>query len=283
MTRDDVDRATREALGAERDFLLKSLDDLEAEHESGGIDDESYAQLHDDYTARAAATLRALRDGVDARPEPAPPVPRRRRLVIIAAVVMFALVAGGALAAALGARLPGQTSSGNTQSSSDAAAKRLARVIQSLQAKVNASPDDYDARLALAHAYEANGDLRNALAQSDAAISINGDRPQAHANAGRVLFIAAKEIKDKNTRAQFVAEANAAFDTALQKDPDYTEANYFRSVLEYSITQYENAQADLQTYLAKTPNGPYADGAHELLTTVTEKIASTSTTVPASP
>ena len=283
MTRDDVDRATREALGAERDFLLKSLDDLEAEHESGGIDDESYAQLHDDYTARAAATLRALRDGVDARPEPAPPVPRRRRLVIIAAVVVFALVAGGALAAALGARLPGQTSSGNTQSSSDAAAKRLARVIQSLQAKVNASPDDYDARLALAHAYEANGDLRNALAQSDAAISINGDRPQAHANAGRVLFIAAKEIKDKNTRAQFVAEANAAFDTALQKDPDYTEANYFRSVLEYSITQYENAQADLQTYLAKTPNGPYADGAHELLTTVTEKIASTSTTVPASP
>lgn len=282
MTQDD-DRDSRETLEAERDFLLKSLDDLEAEHESGGIDDESYSQLHDDYTARAAATIRALRDGVDARPEPAPPVPRRRRLVIVAAVVVFALVAGGSLAAALGARLPGQTSSGNTQSSGDAAAERLGRVIRSLEAKVNANPDDYDARLALAHAYEANDDLRNALAQSDAAISINADRPQAHANAGRILFIAAKEIKDKDTRAQFVAEANAAFNTALEKDPDYTEANYFRSILEYSITQYDRAQADLQTYLAKTPNGPYADGAHELLATVTEKIASTSTTVPASP
>ena len=282
MTQDD-DRDSRETLEEERDFLLKSLDDLEAEHESGGIDDESYSQLHDDYTARAAATIRALRDGVDARPEPAPPVPRRRRLVIVAAVVVFALVAGGSLAAALGARLPGQTSSGNTQSSGDAAAERLGRVIRSLEAKVNANPDDYDARLALAHAYEANDDLRNALAQSDAAISINADRPQAHANAGRILFIAAKEIKDKDTRAQFVAEANAAFNTALEKDPDYTEANYFRSILEYSITQYDRAQADLQTYLAKTPNGPYADGAHELLATVTEKIASTSTTVPASP
>jgi cytochrome c-type biogenesis protein CcmH/NrfG len=282
VTQDD-DRDSRETLEAERDFLLKSLDDLEAEHESGGIDDESYSQLHDDYTARAAATIRTLRDGVDARPEPAPPVPRRRRLVIVAAVVVFALVAGGSLAAALGARLPGQTSSGNTQSSGDAAAERLGRVIRSLEAKVNASPDDYDARLALAHAYEANDDLRNALAQSDAAISINADRPQAHANAGRILFIAAKAIKDKDTRAQFVAEANAAFNTALEKDPDYTEANYFRSILEYSITQYDRAQADLQTYLAKTPNGPYADGAHELLATVTEKIASTSTTVPASP
>ena len=283
MTPADDHRDSRAPLEDERDFLLKSLDDLEAEHESGGIDDESYAQLHDDYTARAAATIRALRDGVDARPEPAPPVPRRRRLAIVAAVVVFALVAGGSLAAALGARLPGQTSSGNSQSSGDAAAERLGRVIRSLEGKVNASPDDYDARLALAHAYEANGDLRNALAQSDAAITINADRPQAHANAGRVLFIAAKAIKDKDTRAQFVAEANAAFNTALEKDPDYTEANYFRSVLEYSITQYERAQADLQTYLAKTPNGPYADGAHELLTTVTAKLASTSTTVPASP
>jgi cytochrome c-type biogenesis protein CcmH/NrfG len=283
VTRDDDDRDSRDALEEERDFLLKSLDDLEAERESGSIDDESYAQLHDDYTARAAATIRALRDGVDARPEPAPGVPRRRRLVIIAVVVVFALLAGGSLAAALGARLPGQTSSGNSQSSRGATAERLGRVIQSLEAKVNASPDDYDARLALAHAYEANGDFRNALEQSDAAISINPERPQAHANAGRVLFIAAKEIKDKDTQAQFVAESNAAFSTALEKDPDYTEANYFRSVLEYSIMQYERAQADLQTYLAKTPNGPYADGAHELLTTVTAKIASTSTTVPASP
>src|SRR4051812_23309363 len=93
----DADRAQLEQ---ERDFLLRSLDDLELEHESGGIDDESYSELHDDYTARAAAVIRALRDGVDNRPEPAPPVPTRRRVAVIAGVVVFALVAGVALAAA---------------------------------------------------------------------------------------------------------------------------------------------------------------------------------------
>src|SRR5439155_5539003 len=125
--------------------------------------------------------------------------------------------------------------------------------------------------------------LKNALAQSDAAIAIDGNRPQAHANAGRLLYLAAEEIGDTTTRAQFVAEANVAFNTALEKDPDYTDANYFRSVLEYAIRQYERAQADLQTYLSKTPNGPYASGARDLLATVTKKIESTSTTVPGSP
>ena len=58
-------------------FLMKSLDDLELEKESGGIDDESYAALHDDYTARLAAALRSLRDDVDVAPKP--PTPRATR------------------------------------------------------------------------------------------------------------------------------------------------------------------------------------------------------------
>ena len=64
---------SRADLEAERDFLLRSLDDLEVERGAGDIDDEAYQQLHDDYTARAAAVLRALGDGVDARPARAGP------------------------------------------------------------------------------------------------------------------------------------------------------------------------------------------------------------------
>jgi tetratricopeptide (TPR) repeat protein len=273
----------RDDLVQERDFLLKSLDDLESEHDSGGIDDDSYQQLHDDYTARAAATIRALRDGVDARPDPAPS-PGRRRAAVISIVVVLALVAGVALAGALGARLPGQTASGNSQSAAQTAtAKRLARTIKSLEAKVNASPNDYDARLALAHAYEANGDLRNALVQSDAAISIDQNRPEAHANAGRLLYLASESIKDKNTQLQFVTEASTAFNTAIEKDPEYADAYYFRSVLEFATAQLERAQADLQTYLVKAPSGPYASGARDLLARITKALDSTSTTVPGSP
>ncbi len=272
-----------EELEAERDFLLKSLDDLEAEHETGGIDDESYRELHDDYTARAAATIRALRDGVDARPVPPPAVPARRRFTIIAVIVVFALVAGVALASALGARLPGQTASGNSQSAQQqAVAKRLGATIKALEAKVNANPDDYDARLALAHAYEANGDLRNALAQSDNAITIDPNRPQAHANAGRLLYIASESIKDSATRVQFVTEASSAFNTAIEKDPEYADAYYFRAVLESATSQLDRAQADLQTYLVKAPNGPYAGNARDLLASVTKALESPSTTVPKS-
>ena len=74
-------------LEQERDFLLQSLDDLEAERAAGTIDEESYTELHDDYTARAAATLRALRDGVDARPA-RPPVPAARRVLVIGGLVL---------------------------------------------------------------------------------------------------------------------------------------------------------------------------------------------------
>ena len=50
----------RAALEEERDFLLASLDDLERERAAGDVDDHDYRTLRADYTARAAAVLRAL-------------------------------------------------------------------------------------------------------------------------------------------------------------------------------------------------------------------------------
>ena len=152
---DRLDPERRRELEDERDFLMRSLDDLELEHESGGIDEESYAELHDDYTARAAAVIRTLRDGVDVTPAPPArsPTRTRRRVVLVSAVVVFAIAAGTSLAYALGARLPGQTASGNSQaapSTTNAAGRALAQKITDLQDKVNASPDDYQLRLDLA-------------------------------------------------------------------------------------------------------------------------------------
>ena len=79
---------------------MRSLDDLELERENGGIDDESYAELHDDYTARAAAVIRTLRDGVDVTPAPMPAAPghTRRRVLLIAGIAVFAVLAGVSLA-----------------------------------------------------------------------------------------------------------------------------------------------------------------------------------------
>ncbi len=52
--------ADREALEAERDFLLRSIADLDAEEAAGDLDHADHDTLRDDYVARAAAVLRAL-------------------------------------------------------------------------------------------------------------------------------------------------------------------------------------------------------------------------------
>jgi tetratricopeptide (TPR) repeat protein len=283
-----IERETRLQLEQERDFLMKSLDDLELEHESGGIDDESYTELHDDYTARAAAVLRTLRDDIDARPPP--PVRSRRvartRVATVAVIVVFALVAGVSLAFALGARLPGQTASGNSggsTSTTNGALANLAKQITALQAQVNASPNDFDLRLQLARAYEANGDVANALKQSDAAITIDPNRAEGHANAARLLYLASEQVASGSERNQLVAQALAGFDKAVQVNPDFADAYYFRAVLyAFASRDYLRSQIDLQNYLVRAPNGPWASQARSLLTQVTNALESPSTTVPPS-
>lgn len=98
-------------LEEERRFLLRSLRDLEREHEAGDVDDGDYATLGDGYTARAAAVLRAIDDGRSALP-----VKRRRRPVAVAAwmvgVIAVASLAGWLVARSSGQRLAGQTITG---------------------------------------------------------------------------------------------------------------------------------------------------------------------------
>jgi cytochrome c-type biogenesis protein CcmH/NrfG len=285
-TKERLDPDRRRQLEDERDFLMKSLDDLELEHESGGIDDESYAELHDDYTARAAAVIRTLRDGVDVTPPPPPRSPSRtrRRVLLVSVVLVFAIVVGTSLAYALGARLPGETSSGNSQaapSTTNATQSALATKIDDLQTKVNASPDDYDLRLQLARAYEENGDLQNALKQSDAAITIDANRPEGHANAARLIYLASESAPAQEAKNTLVSQALAGLNQAIMVGPDYPDSYYFRAVLySQSLRNYAAAQTDLQQYLVKAPSGTWAENARTLLAQVTKALEPGSTTVP---
>lgn len=107
-----VDQEARTALEEERDFLLASLDDLERERAAGDVDDHDYGTLKADYTARAAAVLRAL-DAPSAAgdAEPASPADSRRRvssrgrrLATIAGVALVAVLAGVLVAQSSGRR-----------------------------------------------------------------------------------------------------------------------------------------------------------------------------------
>lgn len=88
-------RSEATASEEERDFLLRSLDDLERERAAGDVDDGDYASLKDSYIARAAAAIRAVDDEAD-------PVPVRRvgwRAVAWALVVVAVAAGAGMMVA----------------------------------------------------------------------------------------------------------------------------------------------------------------------------------------
>ncbi len=254
---DRLDPERRRELEDERDFLMRSLDDLELEHESGGIDDESYAELHDDYTARAAAVIRTLRDGVDVTPAPPPrsPTRTRRRVVLVSAVVVFAIAAGTSLAYALGARLPGQTASGNSAGGAvdhERGRSALAQKIDDLQDKVNASPDDYQLRLDLARAYEENGDLAE---RAQAVRRRDHDRRQPARGARERGAAALPRVRGQRRRqgdeaAAGGAGARRASPRRSRCGPDYADATTSAPCCTRSrCATTPRAQVDLQSYL----------------------------------
>lgn len=110
------DRADVSAHEEELDFLLRSLEDLEREHEAGDVDELDYATLKDDYTARAAAALRTL-DGGGQRSRSRRRRPPARRVVTLLAVLAVAGLAGLLVAEASGRRDEGDLSSGDVRQS----------------------------------------------------------------------------------------------------------------------------------------------------------------------
>jgi len=121
---------TRHELEDERTFLLRSLEDLDREHDAGDLSDEDHATLRDGYIARTAQVLRRLEDGPPAVDdagggEPQPPrrhaTPRMtsgrrlpaRRLLITAGLVLVIGCAFLSVVAHVGPRLPGESVTGS--------------------------------------------------------------------------------------------------------------------------------------------------------------------------
>jgi hypothetical protein len=116
----DPDRLAE--LEEERRFLLRSINDLEREHEAGDVDDRDYEALRDGYVARAAGVLREIEDGRAALPGT-----RRNPKLIVGTIVATLVVA--ALAGWMVAHFSGQrTNTGQVQlSTADEITDQLAK------------------------------------------------------------------------------------------------------------------------------------------------------------
>jgi cytochrome c-type biogenesis protein CcmH/NrfG len=243
----------------ERDFLLRSLDDLDREHSAGNVDDDTYARLHADYTARAAIALRSMREGADDRDEPdgdgAPA--GRHRLLVIGGLVVFAVVVAVSLAFALGARLPGNTVTGRQVNSNGVTnAERERR----LEAATKARPRDAQAQLALARFRLGRQDLVGALTAYQAAAALAPTDAEPFAYSGWIIRLQG-----------YPDQALQLLDKAVQVDGTYPDAHFFRGfVLLRDKKDPEAAIPDFQQYLVSSPDSPLADQVRSLLAEAVE-------------
>lgn len=218
------------ALEDQRDFLLRSLDDLEREHEAGDLETGDYETLRDDYTARAAEVLRAIEQQHQAFADARHPRSRARTAAIFAGVIAFAVLAGWLVASSMGAREAGDTATGGIgirQSPSQRA--------QACQQLMNAQ--------APAEAIECfrevlEDDERNVVALSFLAWQLELSAPIVGGDDGEALSDSARTLVER----------------AIEHDPDYSYARAFRAVIAYRDGEYELAQQYLEEFRAGDPS-----------------------------
>jgi tetratricopeptide (TPR) repeat protein len=135
---------TRRELEDERSFLLRSLEDLDREHEVGDLSDEDHARLRDGYIARTAVVLKTLEgDRPDPSTRPAAPTvpvrPGRRNRWVIAALVAVVVLALLSVVAHVGPRLPGESVTGSVTLTKQQQLLRTLTQAETLESQGNAA------------------------------------------------------------------------------------------------------------------------------------------------
>jgi uncharacterized protein (TIGR02996 family) len=261
------------SLESERDFLLRSIADLETEREAGDLDDDRYRALKDDYTARAAAVLRSIEEGQEAVPAPAP-VPRKRRLLTGGAVLVFVVVAALALAAASGKRRDGQTVTGNAQGAQSGAARTADRKA-ALEGQIKEHPDDPAAHLVYARFLIETSDPNaggawpppEAVKAYLKAAQLDPKNPEANAYAGWTLFLATQNSEaDPKTTVELIDRALVRLDAAVTANDNYPDGHFFRGMVQLrGKNDPKAAIPDFERYLVLVPEGPLNAQVKQLL------------------
>lgn len=246
------------ALANERDFLLRSLSDLDDERDAGNIDEEQYATLHGDYTARCAAVLRSIsesesgsrrvtRSQGDSTQDASS---RRLRLVVWIGVVAFALVTAVSLSFAMGARLPGQFVTGPAPKGVAGGAS-----VTALEAAVKKNPENIEAHRSLARAYLSQQRYADGLKEFDEVVRISPNDTEAQAYGGWILRLAG--LPD---------DGLVRIERALVIDYSYPDAHFFKGIIYLRDKSNPSAAIpEFQLYLAAVPDGGQSAAVRQLL------------------
>ena len=214
MSADASDRRAR--LEQDRDFLLRSLDDLDDELAAGDLDETDHRELQQTYTARAADVIRALR-AEEFAPSDAPDGKWSRTLAWFALVLVVGAAAGILLARFSGSRGSGDSITGDIRATTR---ERL-----------------FDAQQAFA-----DGDVTGAIAMYDEVLAEQPTNVEALAYRGWL-----------RSRTGDPAAAVADLDEAIAIDPEYPDARVFRAIVALDLGDPVRAADELSAYEALDP------------------------------
>lgn len=214
----------RAHLERERDFLLTSLRDLDAEMAVGDMDPADHAALKDSYTARTADVLRRLAQS--AEPEPAR---RTRGWIWLAAALLLAVVAAFLLVRSSDERLPGQTMTGG---SGDGSVSSLLVQARSL----------------------GMSDIPRVLDIYGRVLAIEPDNVEALAYFGWFSVLSAVQSEDDESAPQRLESGLLLLRQATVTDPEYADAHCFLGIALFRfLDDAAAAQPEVDQCLASNP------------------------------
>ena len=231
--RRDLDPDALAALEEERDFLLRSLEDLEREYAVGDVDDSDFEELKDDYTARAAAVIRAIEDRTEAVKSLRPQRNWQRTALGLVLVGAMAVGASWVVFRNAGTRAPGQGLTGDIRQDSS----NLILQAQGLTGQAQASLQAGDSAKAIKQ-------FESAVQTYDKALEISPENVQALTYRGWVLHTIALS-SEPSVAVEFDRQALEYLDEAIAIDPLYSDARVFRAILERNAGDFAAAKVDL--------------------------------------
>ncbi|WP_040494046.1 hypothetical protein [Ilumatobacter nonamiensis] len=224
-------------LEEERRYLLRSLRDLEREHEAGDVDDVDYQELKDGYTVRTASVLRQLDEGRRRLP---PKRPRNwKRIAAVVAVCAVAVVGiGVALAAAFGER------GVNDEITGFSPADEMRSTLVDARSALN--------RGDFALANQLYVDV------SQQAIERDEDNAEALAYVGWTFALLARQAAGPDgVDDEQLSIARLALDQAIEIEPTYADPYCFSAIIEFNFR--DDADAALPYVEECENNDPPAD------------------------
>jgi tetratricopeptide (TPR) repeat protein len=206
-----------------RDFLLRSIDDLEREHDAGDLTDADFNLLHRDYSRRAADVLKEL-DSVGV-PEPAEApselqvaIARKARLLRVFAwvgIVAFAVLSGFAVASIAGLRTGKDSLTGSVKAAgANTTSAKVEQLVRTGREKMATDPV-------------------TAIKSFDEAVALDPTQVEALTYGGWLLRLVSRSATDDSQRAELLKGAIERLDRAIDADPGYADARAFRGIIRF--------------------------------------------------